>query len=243
VELLAVVVLVAAVVVGAAAQGSTGLGFTLVVAPVFAAVLDPGDAVSTVVRVALAVDLTLVVRHRAEIDLRHAVGYLWPAAGAVPLALLAITMLPGGALVVASALLALGGAAVVALAPAGAPSPAAGRPGRRAAAGFASGFFGVTTGMCGPPVALDTALRHLPPVTTRATLALFFLVVDGAAVALHPGHAELSVVGLLIAVAIAASMAASRLAHRVSPRRLQLGLVAIVAVSASTALVSTVVTF
>ena len=61
-----------AVATGALAQATTGIGFTLVVVPAAALLLDAGDVLGTVARLGLLVDLVVLWQGRRSFDARLA---------------------------------------------------------------------------------------------------------------------------------------------------------------------------
>lgn len=231
------VLLLLAVVLGAFAQGATGIGFGLLCAPVAALVLDPADVVGTVARVALVVDVALVLGGRASVDGRVLRNYALPAIAAVPLAVATLAVVPDTAVVVAVSVLTLAGAtallgaravpdAVVLAAPAG----------PQLAAGFLAGFMGVTSGMPGPPVALEAARRHAPPAQARATLAVLFLCIDGIAAVANPTSVSGTALALLAAASLVGLLAAARWARAVDVVLLRRALVVLIVVSSLAAI-------
>ena len=221
-QLLPIVALVVAVGLGALAQGATGIGFALLAAPACALVLDPDQVVGTVARVGLLVDLSLVVQGRASVDRRIVWNYLWPAMVAVPFAVLAAATVPDGLLVVGVAVLTLVGAATLLGARVLPPQEVvAGGRTPQLVAGFAAGFMGVTTGMSGPPLAVESARRHASPAQTRATLAVLFVAVDVAAIVANPVGPPLATTAILVLAAGCGLLAARRVAGRLDGPHLQ----------------------
>lgn len=249
----AIVVLVAAVAVGAAAQRSTGIGFTLLVAPAAGLALAPATALGTLVRLAVVADLLVIAGERRRLDHRTLRAYLAPAALAVPVGLLVSTAVPPGALVATGAIATLFAAGALARTPAPAAlvpatagaAPRAGKRGARPrpathAAGFAAGFFGVTTGMSGPPLALEAATSGRPLAGGRATMAVFFLLVDLAALAAHPHGAGAGLELVLLAALALGVLAGARVATRIGDARVRAALPWLVAAGACAALVRVV---
>jgi uncharacterized membrane protein YfcA len=162
------VVIAIAVLVAALVQGTVGLGYALIVAPILS-VADPDLVPATVISAGLALSLLMARREHAAVDLR---GIRW----------LAVGLLPGT--VLGAALLAMASARALQLLVAGAvlvgvvlsairPVAAAGRT-TLFGAGVVSGIFGTTASIAGPPVAMVYADRSA--ATFRATLAVFFLL-------------------------------------------------------------------
>lgn len=172
--------LAVAVLLGAATQRATGLGFALVAAPFL--VLLTGPAVGVSLSNALSASLCALVLARTwrRALWREVAVLAVPALLAIPLGVLVVRTLPEGPLLVAIGALAVGAVVVVAL----------GRrrqllPGRRSAvlAGALAGFMNVTAGVGGPMVTAYAVSRSWPlPVfipTAQATL----LVVNLASLA------------------------------------------------------------
>jgi uncharacterized membrane protein YfcA len=178
-----------------------------VVVPACALLLDSGDVLGTVARLGLLVDLVVLWQGRHALDLRLVGTYLAPAAVAVPIGFATSAVVPEGSLVIGAALVTLAAGVLLLRA----QTVGAGRP---VAAGFASGFLGITVGMSGPPVAIDTAKRGLSPDATRASLAAFFAVVDLTAALAHPRAAGAGVTALLVLAAAVGLLAGHRIARR-----------------------------
>jgi uncharacterized protein len=235
------VLLAAAVLAGAFAQRTTGIGFALVVAPACMLVLDADEALGTVVRLAIVADLAVLIADRTNIDWRSAGVYLAPAGIALPVAVLVTGAVPARALLAAAAVVTMA-AAVLLLrgAPTGPRSPAGAGRGGEAAAGFAAGLMGVTTGMSGPPLALHATLSGRTMSANRATITVFFLVVDVGAALAHRRTAGAGVMAGLIAVIGVGALVGGWAATRVSDEALRRAIPPIVLVSACAALVRVV---
>lgn len=232
--------LVAAVIIGAFAQGATGIGFGLVVAPICALVLDPGDVVGTVARLGLVVDVGLVVQGRSHVDVRVSRNYLVPALLAVPCAVFVVGVVTDTTIVVAVSVLTLVGAMTLLLArPVPPEAVVSGSATLQYVAGFAAGFMGVTAGMPGPPVAVEASRRHASPAQTRATLAVLFVVVDAAATIANPRSVPLLTTAALAIAAVVGLAAGCRAAVRLHGPALQRVLGALIVASALAALVRT----
>lgn len=228
------IALLLAVAGGAFAQGATGIGFALVAAPACALALDSAQVMGTVARLAITVDVVLAIRDLRQIDFRVIGNYLWSAPLALPLAIVVSAVLPAPVLITGTALGTLFFVALVMR-----PRPSSTRPSsagtattRQVVAGFASGFMGVTTGLSGPPVALEVIRTRRPVVRSRATLALFFAVIDITAAFAHPRAVALGTLLPMVGALIVGLGAGRRLADIVNERLLRLGLAAIVAITA-----------
>ncbi|MFD8795613.1 TSUP family transporter [Streptomyces vinaceus] len=212
-------VLALTVALAAFVQGSSGLGFALIVAPV-AGILDPGLLPVFVLASMIPLNLYVAWRERAALDLRGA-GWITAARlAATPGGLALLWLIPdrGIGLFVGIATVL---AAVVSLA-----APAF-TPGRAAyvAAGAVTGLTETATGVGGPPLAL--VYQHRPPAELRATVAVCFLVGEVASLALlfATGQGRVQDLGraVLLLPAIAAGAWLSRsVHHRLDARRTRL---------------------
>ncbi|MFD5101105.1 sulfite exporter TauE/SafE family protein [Streptomyces albidochromogenes] len=221
-------VLAVTVAVAAFVQGSSGLGFALIVAPV-AGLLDPGLVPVFVLASMIPLNLYVAWRERDSLDLRGA-GWITAARlAATPGGLMLLWVIPDrslGLFVGAATVL----AAVVSLA---APAFTPGR-GAYIAAGAVTGLTETATGVGGPPLAL--VYQHRPPAELRSTVAVCFLVGEVASLALlfatgQGSPAQLGWVALLLpALAVGAWL--SRLVHhRLDARRTRLFVLAFALVS------------
>lgn len=221
--LLAVTVAVAAFV-----QGTSGLGYALIVAPV-AGLADPGLLPVFLLASMIPLNLYVAWRERSSIDLRGAGWITGARLAATPAGLVLLAAVPEhdlGLLVGAATVL----AALVSLA---APAFA---PGRVAyvGAGLVTGITETATGVGGPPLAL--VYQHRPPPELRATVAVCFLFGEAASLVLllatGRGHLDHLGTALWMLPALAAGAALSRLVHhRVDARRLRLGVLVFALVS------------
>ncbi|MEV7543582.1 sulfite exporter TauE/SafE family protein [Streptomyces sp. NPDC089915] len=207
----AVTVAVLALVVAAAAfvQGTSGLGFALVVAPV-AGLLDPSLLPVFVLASMIPLNAYVVWRERHALDLRGA-GWISAARlAATPGGLLLLWAVPGERLGLVVGAATVVAAAVSLAAPAFVPGRAA-----YLGAGVVTGLTETATGVGGPPLAL--VYQHRPPAELRSTVALCFLVgeVVSLALLLATGQGTTAQLGwaaaLLPALAVGAWL--SRLAH------------------------------
>ncbi|MFI9424426.1 TSUP family transporter [Streptomyces achromogenes] len=212
-------VLALTVAVAAFVQGSSGLGFALIVAPV-AGILDTHLVPVFVLASMIPLNLYVAWRERASLDLRGAGWITGARLAATPAGLAVLWMVPErglGVFVGVSTVL----AAVVSLA-----APAF-TPGRAAyvGAGAVTGLTETATGVGGPPLAL--VYQHRPPAELRSTVAACFLVGEVASLALlfGTGKAQPTELGqaALLLPAIAAGAWLSRLVHhRLDARRMRL---------------------
>ena len=211
---------VSAMVVAASfIQGSTGVGFALLVAPVLG-LLAPAMLPVAVLVLMLPLNLYIAWRERSALDLKSGA---WITAGR-----LAGTF--GGLWVLvalsASHLNILIGVSTIAAAAATLAMPVF-RPGRSVfvAAGLITGVTETATGIGGPPLAL--VYQHHPVAVMRSTIALCFLVGELISLAFlwHAGRiGEAQLIGaaqLLPALGVGAAL--SLWVHqRVNPRGLRI---------------------
>ncbi|MFE1878483.1 sulfite exporter TauE/SafE family protein [Streptomyces diastatochromogenes] len=206
----ALTVLALAVAAAAFVQGTSGLGFALIVAPV-AGLLDPGLLPGFVLTAMIPLNLYVAWRERHSLDVRGA-GWITAARlAATPAGLALLWVIPEGdlgAVVGASTVLAALASLVV-------PAFTPGR-GAYLGAGVLTGLTETATGVGGPPLAL--VYQHRPPGELRATIAVCFLTGEIASLALlfatGRGHAADLGRAALLLPALAAGAWLSRLVHR-----------------------------
>lgn len=216
------------VLIAAFVQGTSGVGFALIAAPVVG-MLQP--VLLPVVLLALMIPLNSYVawRERGQVD-RWGAG--WVSAGRIAgtaggLAVLVavptsqLNLLIGGSTVLA---------ALVSLA---APSF---RPNRSAllAAGAVTGVTETATGVGGPPLAL--VYQHNPPPVLRSTVAVCFLVGEiaslGILLAAGKMHADQLLAALLLLPALGIGALLSKLVHhRMNAARMRFAVLAFALVS------------
>ncbi|MFB7864152.1 sulfite exporter TauE/SafE family protein [Streptomyces sp. NPDC056069] len=204
------------VAVAAFVQGSSGLGFALIVAPV-AGILDPGLLPGFVLAAMIPLNLYVAWRERASLDLRGA-GWITAARlAATPGGLALLWLIPDRSLGLFVGIATVLAAVVSLVSPAFAPGRAA-----YLGAGAVTGLTETATGVGGPPLAL--VYQHRPPAELRSTVAVCFLVGEIASLALlfatGKGHPEDLGRAAALLPAIAAGAWASRLVrHRMNASR------------------------
>ena len=209
----------AAVLVAAFVQGSTGVGFALIVAPVLG-LIAPQQLPVCVLVLMLPLNFYVAWRERSALDLRNG---SWITAGRVAGTL-------GGLWVLAALstrhMNVLIGVSTLAAASATLMLPAF-TPARGVymAAGLVTGVTETATGIGGPPLAL--VYQHHPAAVMRSTIALCFFIGEWISLALlwYSGraHAPQLIAALQLAPALAMGALLSRLAHRrVDARALRL---------------------
>ncbi len=228
-SLLLIVVLAAAVFVGALVQGVVGLGVGLVFAPI-AATLVPELMPVLPLWLGLATASSSLLTERHGIDW-HVIRWAMPArvAGTAGGIWLVLQFTPSqiGIAVAVMVLLA------VALSVRSVTVPV--NRGTLVGAGLAGGVAGTATSIAGPPIAL--LLQHRKPSEVRPTLAVFFTV--GAAVSLvglaATGAAPPAAFGigiLLTPFVFAGLYAGARVRERVSRERFRYAVLVVCALSA-----------
>lgn len=216
-EMLALVLLVVAL--AAFVQGTSGLGFALITAPVVG-LADPSLLPGFLLLAMIPLNGYVAWRERAGLDLRGAGWITGARLAATPLGLLLLAAIPERDLGVY-----VGAAtALAALASLAAPSFTPGRP-AYLGAGLVTGVTETATGVGGPPLAL--VYQHRPPAELRPTVALCFLIGEVASLALlfasGHGSADQLWAALWVLPALAVGAAASRLVHhRVDGPRMRL---------------------
>jgi uncharacterized protein len=193
--------------VGAFVQSTTGFGFALLVSPAAFAVLDPVEAVMTLLVLGLALNLlVLFERGRPQhVDWRALAPVLVAALPGLAVGAVALTRLSKGALQVGV------GLAVIAAAAwqwrrRRRRMPAHSPPG--AVVGFTSGVLTTSISVSGPPIVLWLEGRGAEPEEFRATLAASFLALNlaGGAVLLGAeggGSLSAGTVGPLLGLVVA----------------------------------------
>lgn len=216
-----------AVLAGATVQAAAGFGLALIAGPALVAVLDPTEAVTTLMVLATTTTLLLLLVRRGP---RPAVR--WTDVRVVTLA--AVPGVLAGVLVLAvvskSALqlaVGVGVLAAVGLQVLRRPVPGRAMPSRwtTLGVGLLAGVLTTTTSTNGPPLVLWLERRQVAPAEMRDTLAALFLALNllGAAVLTATGRAGQAlrpeVVLVLLAAAVAGHVAGRRLFHLLDARR------------------------
>lgn len=216
--LLLVVTLVAAFV-----QGSSGLGFALILAPV-AGLVDPRLLPVALLVLMLPLNAYVAWRERRHLDLRGAGWITVARIAATPAGVALLALVPErslGILIGVSTILA---AAVSLAAPSFTPGPAA-----YLTAGVVTGLSETATGIGGPPLAL--VYQHRPAPELRATVALCFFIGEVVSLVGLAVTDRLSGPGLGASLwllpAVLVGMALSSLVHhRVGGKGLRVGVLA-----------------
>ena len=211
---------------GAAVQSATGFGFALVLGPALFAVLDPEEALFSLLVLAPVFNLLILAetdgRRSVRVEeIRPALAAAVPglAVGVVVLALLskpAIQIAVGVAVLLAAGVQAGGAGRHAARPP---------RPRGAWAVGATSGALTTSTSVSGPPLVLWLRARGLPPAELRASLAASFLALNlagAAAVAIAGGAsvAEPAALALLLVAGLAGHLGGARVFRRADPARM-----------------------
>ncbi|MEP7057494.1 MAG: sulfite exporter TauE/SafE family protein [Caldimonas sp.] len=158
----------AGVLVAGFVQGSTGVGFALIVAPLIG-LLDPALLPVSVLVLMLPLNVYVVWRERAALD---RIGASWITAGRVvgtAGGLWVLVALSASHLSVVVGLATIAAVLATVFAPAFTPGPVA-----FISSGIVTGVTETATGIGGPPLAL--VYQHQPVAVMRSTVALCFLI-------------------------------------------------------------------
>jgi hypothetical protein len=205
------------VVVGAAIQRVTGLGFALVSAPLLVLVSDPITGVLLANLLTLTTNLVVLTETWRQVDLRRVVTLAIPAICCVPVGALVARHLPQPALLIGIGGLVLGGLAALQL---------LGRSGlfsgtaATIAAGALSGFMNATAGVGGPAAALYAIASRWPYRSFVGSMQFYFVVINAVSIAVK----GLPHVGAMVFVAAFAALGCGVVlghfaARRVSPEQ------------------------
>lgn len=166
-------VVLLAVLVGAFAQAATGMGFSLVAAPVLIAVHGQAQGVALVVLLAACSSVLPLLREGRHARIGDATRLLVPTLLAIPLVAWALAPVDHTALAAAGGLGVVAGVAMLA---SGWRSAWLRRPAGAVATGVTSATLNVVGGVGGPPVGLYAANATWTPAQTRGTLHTFLIV-------------------------------------------------------------------
>jgi uncharacterized membrane protein YfcA len=206
------VVMSAAVAIGAAIQGTIGFGFALVAVPVIA-LMRPGAVPVAILCLALPMTIGMALHEHAHADLR---GFGWillgrvvgTAAGIGILVSLSTAWLQAA---VGVLILLAVGLSAIGLDVRPTPAVAGG-------AGFVSGVMGTTSAIGGP--ALAVVYQHRPGPELRATLALVFVVGSLVSLAGLAAVGEIRARTVVLALELLPALALGLLAGRSWSRRI-----------------------
>lgn len=235
-----------ATLVGASVASATGFGFALILSPAMFAVLEPEEAVTTLLVLGLVLNLLMLFGRggRAGAIRWRAVSPLLVAAvpglgvGVLLLALMSKPMLQiaVGAVVIAAALVQARPAARVV------PEPREPALGSACAVGLASGALTTTTNVSGPPIVLWLQAHGVPPEEFRASLAAAFLGLTLAGGAVLAGGGMLALdplfVAPLLGITVIGQVAGERAFRGLDAMRLRSAVLALVLLGGVASLVA-----
>lgn len=163
---------VLAVMVGAATQRVTGLGFALLSAPFLVLLLGPREGVVVANALGALTSAMVLVGGWAQVDWSRVRRLLPGSLVAVPMGALLVHTLPGPAL-----LATVGGLCSVAVVAAWRQPawPWLGSAAGSAASGFLSGLFSVTAGTGGPPLSVYAVSTRWAPAVFSASVQVILL--------------------------------------------------------------------
>jgi uncharacterized protein len=171
-----------AALAGASIQAATGFGFALVLSPALFAVLDPTEAVATLLALGLALSILVLIENGGHADWRRLAPMLLAALPGLVAGLVLLAVLSKETLQIAVGLAVIGGAALQL----SARRAARGRPPTRVelpgaagvGAGFLSGALTTSISVNGPPIVLWLEAHGIGPSEFRASLAASFLALN-----------------------------------------------------------------
>ena len=170
-----------AALAGASIQAATGFGFALVLSPALFAVLDPTEAVATLLALGLVLNVFVLLEDGGHANWRRITPMLLAALPGLVAGLLLLKALSKEALQIAVGLAVIGAAALQL----SARQAASGRPhgtelpaGAGLAAGFLSGVLTTSISVSGPPIVLWLEAHGIGPSEFRASLAASFLALN-----------------------------------------------------------------
>ena len=170
-----------AALAGASIQAATGFGFALVLSPALFAVLDPTEAVATLLALGLVLNVFVLIEDGGHADWRRIAPMLLAALPGLVAGLLLLQALSKEVLQI-SVGLAVIGAAALQISARRAANGRAHRTELPGAAGLAAGFLsGVLTtsiSVSGPPIVLWLEAHGIGPSEFRASLAASFLALN-----------------------------------------------------------------
>ena len=203
--------LLIATLAGATLQSAAGFGFALVLAPAALAVLEPDEAITTLLALGLALNLLILLSERRprmllSTELRPLLAWAMPGVIIGVLVLAAVErpelqIAVGALVIVAVGSRFLGGAA-----------EGGGGGLLRAAAGLSTGVLTTTTGTSGPPLLLWFERIGATPAELRDSLSASFLVLNGfgTLALLAPGGAALEIDPLRVAILLVVTLIGQR---------------------------------
>jgi uncharacterized membrane protein YfcA len=170
-----------AALAGASCQAATGFGFALVLSPALFAVLDPTEAVATLLVLGFPLNLVMLIEDGGGADWRRLAPMLLAALPGFVVGLLLLAALSKEALQIAVGLAVIGAGALQLSArraregrPRHTELPGAAGLG----AGFLSGALTTSISVSGPPIVLWLEAHGVGPSEFRASLAASFMALN-----------------------------------------------------------------
>ncbi|MFC6153841.1 TSUP family transporter [Nocardioides yefusunii] len=173
------------ILLGAVAQAATGMGFSLVAAPMLVVLLGPREGVAATLVLGALSSVLPLVRDGRHAQPRTVAGMLVPTLLCTPLVAWAVSDLDVRWMALASG---VGIVAAVTLLACGLRSPRLGTPTAAAAAGVASAGLSVVGGVGGAAIGIYAANAGWSPRVARANLHWYFLVQNSATAVLLGAH-------------------------------------------------------
>lgn len=236
-----VILLVVLVVVGAALQRITGMGFALVVGPFLVLLVGPLPGVILVNVCGALSSLVILTRLWRRVEWRRYALLAPPAVVAVACGALVLDELPAAGMEVVVGALVIAGMTGSLLA---SRAPTARGPAAAVVAGLVSGAMSVTAGTGGPAIAVYAVASRWDPRAFAATVQPYFVTVASASVVakLSLTSAALPPLSTGIWIGIVASclggiVVGDLLAPRISVRSTRVALVALAYVGGTATLV------
>ena len=170
-----------AALAGASIQAATGFGFALVLSPALFAVLDPTEAVATLLALGLVLNVFVLIEDGGHADWRRIAPMLLAALPGLVAGLLLLQELSKEVLQISVGLAVIGAAGLQISARRAAngrahPTELPGAAGL--AAGFLSGVLTTSISVSGPPIVLWLEAHGVGPSEFRASLAASFLALN-----------------------------------------------------------------
>lgn len=205
---------VLAVMVGAATQRATGLGFALVSAPFLVLLLGPREGVVVANALGALTSAIVLVGSWAQVDWSRVRRLLPGSLVAVPLGALLVHTLPGPAL-----LATVGGLCSVAVVAAWRQPawPWLGSTAGGALSGFLSGLFSVTAGTGGPPLSVYAVSIRWAPSAFSASVQVILLTNGLLALVTKGRPADGPLLAFCATAVLVGVAAGTRLGRRLRP--------------------------
>ena len=235
-----------ATLLGASVASATGFGFALILSPAMFALLEPDQAVTTLLVLGLALNLLMLFGaggRPAAVRWRAVSPMLLAALPGLAAGVLVLTVISKPAIQIAVGIAVIGAAlAQVRPAAAVAREPRDPALASACAVGLASGALTTSTSVSGPPLVLWLQAHRIPPEEFRASLAASFLglAVAGGAVLAAGGMLsfEPAVVLPLLGITVLGQIVGERAFRGLDATRLRTAVLALVLAAGTASLVA-----